>query len=210
MYPLFVRVWKTISFIRFKIFKIFKIESGERLRIKSMDKRDNFWSISGDSGQYILLDDMRELCIDYVEIVIPSLILNESQQIDLNFLLRNDKYTHTYFKNIGIINFELLYGVNKNNIEDFDLTQYKSTCIDHKNTLILLRNNFGNIFGGFTSRGIPPLVWPWNGAEYFMDKFSFLFKVSDGCPKITSKPKIFPQLNSNHALLASNRHIAIF
>eukprot|EP01083_Nonionella_stella_P001123 3264_1 len=166
----------------------------------------DFWCIQ-------VPQDIKRLCIDYVGFVIDSSILSNSEQFDLNMLLRQQFNASKYqiYDCIPILYLQLLYRINDAN--EFDLLQYRKRCIDHHHTLVMIKNEFGNVFGGFTSLGIPPHRW-YGGCR--LDPFVFLLRIRS---RDQLKPESFIQHNytrcgrikkANYGMSADKCHIVEF
>eukprot|EP01083_Nonionella_stella_P076747 209285_1 len=152
-------------------------------------KENHFWFHEEEEIHFI--QDLRTLCLSYVGIVIDSDILSHSEHCDLYYLLK------WRFGLKAVINPSLLYRATEDTLKARDLSL---ACNEYKNVLIVLQNEFDNVFGGFTSIGIQSCVQEsriYNVLKFLLstrinwarDDAAFLYRIrsNSGLP-----PQIFP------------------
>eukprot|EP01083_Nonionella_stella_P209105 758283_1 len=124
-----------------------------------------FWS-------HKLISELRRLCLLYIGIVIDTSILTHDEQSQLYELLLSQRssFVSTSEPKYNVLNLLLLYRATNTT---FDKNIFYQQCSKRKNILFLLRNNFGNVIGGFISVGIFNIEQP---REWSMDRlYYFLF-----------------------------------
>jgi len=102
------------------------------------------------------------------------------------FKLLSSKLT----ENIARCKFKLLYRASENK---YLASTFHKFCDDHGPTITIIKSNFGNIFGGYTS-----IKWS-SDWEYHKDKNAFLFVIRSKNKSIPS-PKVFDCIDNECAV----------
>ena len=140
----------------------------------------SFWSNSFTVYQ------LRRICLTYLGISMNSSILSQSEQVDLYSLLFKEFGTdNNQYHSLQMIYTNLLYAATK---ESFCLREFNKLSVGHRDTLILLKNSYGNVIGGYASVGIPKRSI-FKLSERLYDPKSFLFRIRSN--KKGLSPSIF-------------------
>ena len=151
-------------------------------RIPQTTSSSTFWSATFYSP------DLKAICINYAGIMMKSDILTDAEQFDL-FHLFNSRYGDTDYFSL-----QLLYSATN---DAFDFNEFRINCIGYQNILILMENNYGNVIGGFLSKGFPfktgtVFIWLLTICieGYPTDLDSFLLRIRSNDANLP--PKILP------------------
>lgn len=107
----------------------------------------SFWS------KHFTVHELRRTCLTYLGISINTIILSPSEKIDLySLLFKQFGSDNNQYHKLKMIHTNLLYAATN---RSFHVRQFNKLCVGHRNTLILLRNSYGNVIGGYLSVGIP-------------------------------------------------------
>ena len=129
-----------------------------------------WWFIRAKYEQYhkdfVFPDSLKYLIRDFSSKAFDTTILSLKQDIEFSTLLTNK------LPNISNCEIRLLYRASKN---EYLASKFHDLCDGHGPTIIIIKNNFKNIFGGYTNI-------PWGGdGNFHHDKGeSFLFGFKDG------------------------------
>ena len=156
--------------------------------------QSTFWNCS------LPIHDIRKICIGYLGISIESKILTSSEEIDLYSLL-------TKQFGISTIRTKLLYSATS---ASSNLQKFQEACYYHPNILILLRNNYGNVIGGYTSVGLsetPSFIF--NSQKTELDPSAFLIRIrSNKCDGNHGMPSIYNMRQDCTCSLMTGSHTA--
>ena len=124
-----------------------------------------------------MVNDIIQIIYQYYLIVLDSVILTDYEDIDAFRSLLSPRFISI----LNTQNFELklLY---RNSRDGNSSDSFHKHCNGHLNTLTLVQSNYGNIFGGFTTRD-----WGARSA-WTEDDLAFLFRIKS---KFNHPPKIF-------------------
>ena len=94
-----------------------------------------------------------------------------------------------------LFNFRMLYRASDNNFTSESFHKY---CDNHADTITIIKSNYGNIFGGYTSiKWSSPSVNDVNLSVTTFDDKSFLFTIRDICNDARSKDNMDVHVHSD-------------
>ena len=118
--------------------------------------------------------DLRSLIQTFATYYFTSNIISLGEQYDFIYFLRNT------INDIEEKELKLLYRASEHN---FSSNLFHSLCDEYSPTLVIVKSNWNNIFGGYTTK-------TWNselGREYKSDKDAFLYLWKSNDPRNCSK-----------------------
>ena len=113
---------------------------------------------------------------------------------DLDFI---QALSTTKLPNIFKSKIKLLYTASENN---YLSSKFHESCDGHGPTLTIIKNNFGNIFGGYTTVKWQSPTWnPGDKTTWESDEKAFLFLIRSNDAKLQC-PKVYDIINSSNAV----------
>ena len=145
---------------------------------------------------YTLYNNINSICSEIKKIKtnkvnIDSLILNESK--------RCDEFMNKIYEWTGGKNIELLYRGTR---DGMSANVFRNKCDNKGSTIILIKNDKKNIFGGYAS-----IDWKGGNGNYHSAPDSFIFTLTN-IYKIS--PTKFPNSDTNHSIYDESRYGPIF
>ena len=136
------------------------------------------------NGQQNMVNDIIHIIFQYYLIILESVILEDSNDIDTFYDLLSPKLLEILSKDK--FELRLLY---RNSRDGNSAQSFHKHCNGHTNTLTLVQSNYGHIFGGFTSKD-----WGLKINGYIEDDTAFLYLIKS---KFNHEPKIYQTLKGN-------------
>ena len=137
-------------------------------------------------GQNVI-SDIIQIIVQFYLIPLDSVILTDQHDIDLMYNLLSPRFV--CILNKDEFKLRLLY---RNSRDGNSIESFHRHCDAHRNTLTLVKSNYGNVFGGFTTK-----YWVGNRG-YTKDDEAFLYLIKS---KFNHPPKIYNNKNKDNGAI---------